>query len=65
MKLIESWKKYRNNNGYYAAVLMDLSKAFDTVNYDLLLAKLPGYGVKGYSLKLIMNYLRNRYHTLK
>ena len=29
LKLIESWKKYRDNNGYSAAVLMDLSKAFD------------------------------------
>ena len=61
LNLIESWKKYRDNHGYSAAVLMDLSKAFDTINHDLLLAKLHAYGVSKDALKLIMSYLRNRY----
>ena len=61
----ESWKKYFDNNGCSVAVLMDLSKAFDTINHDLLLVKLHAYGVRGYSLKLIMNYLRNRYQRTK
>ena len=61
LNLIESWKKYRDNHGYSAAVLMDLSKAFDTINHDLLLAKLHAYGVSKNALKLMMSYLRNRY----
>ena len=65
LKLIESWKKYRDNKGYSAAVLMDLSKAFDTINHDLLLAKLHAYGVCENSLKLIMNYLKSRYQRTK
>ena len=65
LKLIESWKRYCDNNSYSAAALMDLSRTFDTINHDLLIAKLHAYGVKGYSLKLIMNYLRNRYQHTK
>ena len=52
LKLIESWKNVRDNGGYSAAVLMDLSKAFDTINHDLLIAKLYAYGVRGTSLRL-------------
>ena len=65
LNLIESWKKYRDNHGYSAAVLMDLSKAFDTINHDLLLAKLHAYGVSKNALKLMMSYLRNRYQRTK
>ena len=42
MSLIETWKKVFHRKGYGDAVLMDLSKAFDTVRYDLLLAKFRG-----------------------
>ena len=40
---------------------MDLSKAFDTINHDLLLAKLHVYGFEKKSLLLIKNYLSNRW----
>ena len=38
---------------------MDLSKAFITINDDLLLEKRHAYGVKENSLKLLISYLRN------
>ena len=65
LKLIENWKKVRDNRGFSAAILMDLSKAFDTINHDLLIAKLHAYGLRGNSLNLIKNYLSNRYQRTK
>ena len=37
--LIEKWKSSLDQKGYAGAVLMDLSKTFDTINYELLIAK--------------------------
>ena len=41
-------------------IYLDLSKAFDTLNHDILLSKLQLYGIKNMPLKLISNYLFNR-----
>ena len=42
------------------ALFLDLSKAFDTLTFDILLKKLKHYLVHGKSLALIKNYLTNR-----
>ena len=39
---------------------MDLSKAFDIINHDILLIKLKHYGFRGTFLSLITNYLKDR-----
>ena len=54
VSLIEKWKKILDNKDFGGAVLMDLSKAFDTLNHDLLIAKLHAYGFNRDSLKLII-----------
>ena len=43
--IIETWKKYLDNNESFGALLTDLSKAFDCVNQELLIAKLHAYGL--------------------
>ena len=58
--LIEKWKKILDEKGFCGAVLMDLSKAFDTINHDLLIAKLHAYGFEKSAPKLLLNYLSNK-----
>ena len=58
---IEKWKHMLNNRGFAGAILMDLSKAFDTINHELLLAKLYAYGLEKNALRLIRSYLTERW----
>ena len=57
IKLIESWRQSLDSRSYSRAVLMDLSKAFDTINHELIIAKLHAYSFRKESLDLILDYL--------
>ena len=46
-------------------IYLDLSKAFDTINFEVLLYKMRYYGVVGTPFKLIQNYLINRKQYVK
>ena len=59
VKMIEVWKKNLDKGNETTVILMDLSKAFDTINHSLLLAKLEAYGFSMISLKLMQSYLCN------
>ena len=45
IRLLEEWTKCLDNNYVVGGVLMDMSKAFDCVPHDLLIAKLEAYGI--------------------
>ena len=62
---IERLKNAFDQNAYGGAILMDLSKAFDTINHDLLIAKLGACGSDAAFLKLIRSYLANRFQRTK
>ena len=42
------------------ALFIDLSKAFDTLSFDILIRKLRHYGVTDTELRLLTSYLTNR-----
>ena len=57
---MKKWKKAVDNGEHVSALFLDLSKAFETINHDLLLAKLKTYGFSPNALKLMHSYLNNR-----
>ena len=61
----EKWKKNLDKRGECGALFVDLSKAFDCLQHDLLLAKLNAYGFDYKSLKLISSFLSNRKYRTK
>ena len=58
--ILEKWKTAVDNGECVSALFLDLSKAFDTINHDLLLAKLKAYRFSPNALKLMHSYLNNR-----
>jgi hypothetical protein len=65
LTLSEHWKRELDNHKSIGLVSMDLSKAFDTLSYDLIISKLKHYGVDHNTVKLISSYLSNRYQRVK
>ena len=64
-RLLQAWQKELDQCGFAGTVLMDLSKAYDCLPHDLLIAKLEAYGLDTTSLSLIKNYLANRKQRTK
>ena len=65
LSLVEKWKKNLDNKGYTGAVLMDLSKAFDTINHELMITKLHVYGFSRDALMLIFSYMSDRWQRTR
>ena len=65
LRLIEQWRVCLDQSKVVGGIRMDLSKAFDCLPDDLLVAKLKAYGVEKMSLLLLMSCLKDRKQAVK
>ena len=65
IELVDKITKAIENNEFTVGIFLDLSKAFDTVNHDILLSKLYFYGIRGSCHAWIKDYLSNRKQIVK
>ena len=65
LSMLEKWKSTIDNRKMFSEFLTDLSKAFDCLSHDLLIAKLNAYGFSIAALRLVQNYLSNRKQRTK
>ena len=57
---VEKWEKVVDDEGVFGALLTDLSKVFDCIPHDLIIAKLEANGFHKDTIKLIYDYLSKR-----
>ena len=65
LRLIENWKKFRNNKNVVGTSLMDLSKAFVCIPHDLLAAKLHACGLSDDAVTFVHLPLKRRKQSVK
>ena len=65
IRLKENWKKSLDQKKFVGAVLMDLSKAFDSIPHDLLIAKMHAYGFSIDAVTFFYSYLKRRKQNVK
>ena len=65
IRLLEEWREHLDNDEKVGAVLMDLSKAFNCIPHNLLIAKLDAYGFGRDIVEYVYSYLENRKQCVK
>ena len=60
LSLTENIRETLDNNKFACGIFIDLQKAFDTVDHNILLHKLNHYGIRGISNNWFRSYLNNR-----
>ena len=65
LRLMDKLNRGLDKKKKIGILMMDLSKAFDCISHDLLIAKLNAYGFDKRSLKLIYSYLKERKQRVK
>ena len=57
LRMIEMWRRCLDDHKMVGAILIDVSKAFDCLPHDLLIAKLDAYGFEKDAFRLILSYM--------
>ena len=65
LAMMEKWKKAVDNGSVFGALLMDLSRAFDCLPHELIIAKLNSYSFDLTAVNLIHNYLTKQKQRTK
>ena len=65
LRLVKDWRNALDNRQYAAAIMMDLSKAFDCLPHGLLIGKLRAYGLSVKACAIVSCYLSDRTQTVK
>lgn len=65
LNFIDFASEEKDKGNYVLGIYLDIKKAFDSVNHEILCKKLSKYGIRGNAHRLIHNYLRNRSQKVK
>ncbi|KAJ8017557.1 hypothetical protein HOLleu_44948 [Holothuria leucospilota] len=65
INMVDTWLENIDKGLYTGIILIDLSKAFDTVNHDILLNKLKVYGCSNHALTWFTSYLSDRKQSVQ
>ena len=65
VSMLEKWKSTTENKKLFGALLTDLSKAFDCLSHEFLIAKLNAYGFNMSALRFVHSYLKYRMQRIK
>ena len=65
LRILEEFRQCLEKRQVASIIGIDLSKAFDSIPHDVLLAKLSAYGINGSSCSLLENYLTDSFQKVK
>lgn len=65
LKMVDDWRLALDSKKVTGTIAIDLSKAFDSVCHNLLLAKLRAYGLNDDALRFVQSYLTERLQRVK
>lgn len=60
MELMEELSSAIDEKKFAEGVFINLKKAFDTIDHNIMLEKMESFGVRGVGLKWLKSYIRNR-----